>query len=114
MAKDGTARGSNIKVNAGRRSKGLAEKIAAGNPGKRKLKIIDIPDGADLDTSEMPEPSSYLKSKQKAGGEFDAEDIYRTTWLWLKERNCEKLISTQLLEQYAMSVARLRQCEEAI
>ena len=81
---------------------------------KRKLKIIDIPDGADLDTSEMPEPSSYLKSKQKAGGEFDAEDIYRTTWLWLKERNCEKLISTQLLEQYAMSVARLRQCEEAI
>ena len=78
MAKDGTARGSNIKVNAGRRSKGLAEKIAAGNPGKRKLKIIDIPDGADLDTSEMPEPSSYLKSKQKAGGEFDAEDIYRT------------------------------------
>ena len=29
MAKDGTARGSNIKVNAGRRSKGLAEKIAA-------------------------------------------------------------------------------------
>lgn len=114
MAKDGTARGSNIKVNAGRRPKGLAEKIAAGNPGKRKLKIIDIPDGADLDTSEMPEPSSYLKSKQKAGGEFDAEDIYRTTWLWLKERNCEKLISTQLLEQYAMSVARLRQCEEAI
>ena len=40
MAKDGTARGSNIKVNAGRRSKGLAEKIAAGNPGKRKLKEI--------------------------------------------------------------------------
>ena len=47
VAKDGTARGSNIKVNAGRRSKGLAEKIAAGNPGKRKLKIIDIPYTSD-------------------------------------------------------------------
>ena len=41
MAKDGTARGSNIKVNAGRKSKALAEKMAAGNPGGRKLKIID-------------------------------------------------------------------------
>ena len=41
MAKDGTARGSNIKVGAGRKPKGLAEKIAAGNPGGRKLKVID-------------------------------------------------------------------------
>ena len=41
MARDGTARGSNIKVNAGRKSKALAEKMAAGNPGGRKLKIID-------------------------------------------------------------------------
>ena len=28
MARDGTARGSNIKVNAGRKSKALAEKVA--------------------------------------------------------------------------------------
>lgn len=49
MARDGTARGSNIKVNAGRKSKALAEKMAAGNPGGRKLKIIDLPDGAELE-----------------------------------------------------------------
>ena len=49
MARDGTARGSNIKVNAGRKSKALAEKMATGNPGGRKLKIIDLPDGAELE-----------------------------------------------------------------
>ena len=48
MAKDGTARGSNFKVNAGRKSKGLGEKIAAGNPGGRKLKVIDLPEGSNI------------------------------------------------------------------
>ena len=73
MARDGTARGSNIKVNAGRKSKALAEKVATGNPGGRKLKVIDLPDGTELDGTDIPEPSSYIKSKQKAVGEFEAE-----------------------------------------
>ena len=113
MARDGTARGGS-RVGSGRKSKALTEKVEAGNPGGRTLKIIDLPETPDLQGVEVPEPSSYLKSKQKAGGEFDAENIYRETWLWLKERGCEKLISRQLLEQYAMSVSRLIQCEEAI
>ena len=114
MARDGTARGSNIKVNAGRKSKALAEKMAAGNPGGRKLKIIDLPDGAELEGEDIPEPSSYIKSKQKAVGEFDAEHIYRYIYLYLKEKGCDKLVSKHLVEQYAMSVSRLMQCEEAI
>lgn len=114
MARDGTARGSNIKVNAGRKPKALAEKLATGNPGGRKLTVMELPDAADLEGADIPEPSSYLKSKQKAGGEFDAESIYKKTWLWLRERGCEKLVSQQLIEQYAMSVSRLIQCEEAI
>ncbi len=114
MAKDGTARGSNVKVNAGRKPKALMEKVAAGNPGGRKLKVIDLPEGADLEGVDIPEPSAYIKSSQKAGGEYDAESIYRETWLWLKERGCEKLVSKHLIEQYAMSVSRLIQCEEAI
>ena len=32
----------------------------------------------------------------------------------MKKRGCEKLVSTQLLDQYAMSVSRWVQCEEAI
>lgn len=114
MAKDGTARGSNIKVGAGRRPKGLAEKLEAGNPGGRRLQVMELPDTPDLEGVEVPEPSSYLKSRQKAGGEFDAVQIYKSTWLWLKECGCEKLISKQLIEQYAMSVSRLIQCDEAI
>lgn len=114
MARDGTARGSNIKVNAGRKKKALTEKIATGNPGGRQLKVMELPEATDLEGGDVPEPSAYLKSKQKAGGEFDAENIYKQTWLWLKERGCEKLVSRQLIEQYAMSVSRLIQCEEAI
>jgi hypothetical protein len=114
MARDGTARGSNIKVNAGRKAKGLAEKIASGNPGGRKLKVIDLPEGAELPAEDIPEPSAYLMAKQKATGEFDALDIYKYTYRWLKEKGCDKLVSKHMVEQYAMSVSRLIQCEEAI
>ena len=114
MARDGTARGSNIKVNAGRKSKALAEKVATGNPGGRKLKVIDLPEGTELEGADIPEPSAYIKSKQKAAGEFDAENIYRYIYMYLKEKGCDKLVSKHLVEQYAMSVSRLMQCEEAI
>ena len=113
MAKDGTARGGQ-RPGAGRKSKALTEKLAAGNPGHRPLTVMDLPDGVDLDCVDMPEPSEYLKAKQRNGGEFAAEKIYKITWLWLKERGCEKLISQQLIEQYAMSVSRWIQCEDAI
>lgn len=43
-----------------------------------------------------------------------AAEVYEETWKWLKERNCERWGSVQLIEQYAMSVARWGQCEEAI
>ncbi|MCF0259917.1 MAG: P27 family phage terminase small subunit, partial [Erysipelotrichaceae bacterium] len=36
------------------------------------------------------------------------------TWNWLKARGCEKQVNPQLLEEYAMSVSRWIQCEEAI
>ena len=32
----------------------------------------------------------------------------------MRDKGCEKLVSPQLLEQYAMSVSRWIQCEEAI
>ena len=98
----------------GRPRKSTKEKADAGNPGHRPLTVMDLPDGVDLDCVDMPEPSEYLKAKQRNGGEFAAEKIYKITWLWLKERGCEKLISQQLIEQYAMSVSRWIQCEDAI
>ncbi len=113
MAKDGTARGGQ-RVGAGRKSKALTDKIAAGNPGNRKLKVIDLPNVKDLDGTDMPEPREYLKATQKNGAPFVAEDIYEETYNWIKERGCERLISKQLIEQYAMSVSRYIQCEQAV
>ena len=51
---------------------------------------------------------------QKDGKALVAEDIYKETWEWLAERGCASLVSPQLLERYAMSVARWIQCEEAV
>jgi hypothetical protein len=41
-------------------------------------------------------------------------ELYESIWQWLYERRCSHLIPAQLLEQYAMSVSRWIQCEEAI
>lgn len=113
MAKDGTMRGG-ARPGGGRKSKALTEKIATGNPGHKKLTVIDLPEAPDMVGEDMPEPKEYLKAKQKNGGDFAAEEIYKETWQWIKERGCERLISKQTIEQYAMAVSRWIQCEEAI
>ena len=69
MAKDGTARGGQ-RPGAGRKSKALTEKIADGNPGHRPMMVMDLPDGAELDGNDMPEPSEYLKARQRNGGDW--------------------------------------------
>ena len=114
MAKDGTMRGG-ARPGAGRKPKALAEKIAEGNPGKRALKVVDFTDSAaSLEGRDMPPPKAYLAEKQKNGHDLVATEIYRETWEWLAERGCEKLIPQQMLEQYAMTVSRWIQCEQAI
>ena len=114
MSKDGTMRGG-ARPGAGRKPKALADKIAEGNPGKRALKIVDFSDTVtDLSGHDMPPPKAYLAEKQKNGHDLVATDIYRETWEWLAERGCEKLIPQQMLEQYAMTVSRWIQCEQAI
>ncbi len=54
----------------GRPPKPLAEKIAAGNPGKRPLMVMGAPEAATLECVEMPAPKDYMREKQKNGGEF--------------------------------------------
>lgn len=110
MAKDGTARGG-ARVGSGKK------------PSKRKkvellntafTDIVDFAAPNEIEGVDVPPIKDYLKSKQKNGKDFYAEEIYSTTYLWLKKRKCENLVSRQLLEQYAMSVSRWIQCEEAI
>ena len=113
MAKDGTNRGG-ARIGAGAKKKALTEKIAEGNPGGRTLTVMEFENAADLKGEEMPEPNKMLEAVQKDGKTLVAGEIYRDTWKWLDERGCAALVSPQLLERYAMSVARWIQCEEAV
>ena len=113
MAKDGTNRGG-ARIGAGAKKKPLADKIAEGNPGGRKLTVMEFQDVADLKGLEMPEPNKMLEAIQKDGKTLVASEIYKSAWTWLNERGCAVLVAPQLLERYAMSVARWIQCEEAV
>lgn len=114
MAKDGTNRGG-ARPGAGRKKKSLQEKVENGNPGGRKLTILDIPVGLDEpEAVDMPEPMAYLSALQRDGKPLGADDVYKQTAAWLVSLKCEKYVSPQLIEQYSVCVSRYRQCEEAI
>ena len=102
MAKDGTNRGG-ARAGAGAKKKPLVDKIAEGNPGRRKLTVIDFQDTADLEGQPMPKPSAMLSATQKDGKTLVAAEVYEKTWTWLAERGCAALVSPQLLERYAIT-----------
>ena len=109
MAKDGTSRGG-ARVGAGRKPKALADKVKDGQAAS----IIELPTPSTFTGEDVPPVKEYLKSKQKTGKDLCAAEVYENTWNWLKERGCERLVTVQLVEQYAMSVSRWIQCEECI
>ena len=109
MAKDGTARGG-ARVGAGRKPKALTDKIAQGSTGSR----LAFPEPSELKGEDTPPVKDYLKQKQKSGVDLCAADVFTSTYQWLKERDCERFVNTQLIEQYAMSVSRWVQCETMV
>lgn len=109
MAKDGTARGGS-RIGAGRKPKALADKVVT---GKTKGAMV-LPEPETMTGDDMPPVKEYLSAKQKNGKELEAGEIYKSTWQWLKQRGCEKLVNPLLIEQYAFAASRWLQCEEAI
>lgn len=109
MAKDGTSRGGS-RVGSGRKTKALSEKI---NQGSR-AKVLSFPEPAEFRGEDAPPVKEFLKASQKSGVNLCAEDVFKSTFSWLKERGCEKFVNTQLIEQYSMSVSRWVQCETMI
>ena len=101
MAKDGTNRGG-ARPGTGPKKKALVDKI---NEGKLEGAMI-LPEPAEFEGVDVPPVKDYLKATQKNGKNLCAEDVFITTYKWLKARGCEKLVNTQLIEQYAMSVSR--------
>ena len=123
MAKDGTNRGGR-RVRAGDKPLPLADKISAGKAAKvltapelhpeSMLEADDLDDAADLYGEDMPTPSDYLSARQRDGKPLGADDLFRETWKWLKERGCKKFVNPRLIEAYAQAFTRYIQCEEAI
>ena len=117
--------GDSFCLRAGGKPAPAAEKLQKGLPVKTisndipmldtaELEAVDLPEGAVLQGVDMPKPGEYLSARQKNGVPLGADDIYRETWLWLKQRNCENLVNKRLIEAYAQAFARYIQCEEAI
>ena len=111
MARDGTNRGGR-RVRAGDKPAPAAEKIQKGQQvqilnndiptlSPTELEAVDLPEGAVMNGVDMPKPSDYLSARQKNGVPLGADEIYKETWLWLKKRNCEKLVNPRLIEAYA-------------
>lgn len=94
---------------AGRKKSAILDKAKAGNPGGRKLEVLDIP---ELEGVEMPKPHDFLSAEQRDGSDLQATEIYKETWEWLKKIGCSGKVSSQLLERYAMCSARWIQTEE--
>jgi hypothetical protein len=123
VAKDGTNRGGR-RVRAGDKPLPLADKISAGKAAKvltaselhpeSMLEADDLDDAADLYGEDMPTPSDYLSARQRDGKPLGADDLFKETWKWLKERGCEKFVNPRLIEAYAQAFTRYIQCEEAI
>ena len=139
MARDGTARGHGPSgAKAGRPSKALKDKIENGNPGGRRLTVVELPknqkegiaedpfDVEDLEMGDLPEPMDvtvepgpsprdYMDDEQnRANGEFYAKQIFNETMAWLDKTGCRELIEREVVDLYAVSAARWIQCERAI
>lgn len=78
LEKDGTNR-CGARISAGTKKKPLAEKISEGNPGGRKLTVMEFSDKADLKGLAMPEPNKMLEAVQKDGKTLVASEIYKST-----------------------------------
>ena len=102
------------RTGAGRKNKPLAEKVLNGNPGCRKLKIVEFPGISELKGADVPSAREFLSEAQKDDRQILALEIYAETWKWLDERGCVALIPVQMIEQYAMSFARWIQCEQHV
>ena len=116
MAK-GTNTHGGKRLNSGRKSKSVLEKTESGNPGHRPLKVIDVPDaieGVEMEGVDMAEPAEFLSATQRDGSTLQAGDIYKNTWMWLKQLGVEKLVPVQIIQQFAMNSARWIQCEDAV
>jgi len=103
MPRGGKRKGS------GRKPKPLAEKIAAGNPGHRKLTKVDFFD----DTYDPSEPPGYLDDmiRVKDHPTQKPSEVYREAIRYMEPSGCLYLIPRDLLTEYAIAKYNLLQTQ---
>ena len=99
---------------SGRKRKPLTDKVLTAGNGHHKITKLKAPKPAVLNGEDMPPVAEYLKRNTKNTTEKLAPQIFENTWRWLKERDCEKYVVKELIEQYALYLARTIQCEEGV
>jgi len=91
------------RAGAGRPRKPVSEKILNGNPGKRKIEVLEFDNSDD----ELPtEPPAWLSRKGK--------EVYKSLIEWLVKIGCTHGILPYNLEEYAHCKSRWLEAEEAI
>lgn len=68
----------------------------------------------EIKAVEIPPIKEYLKEIQRDGSELGAEEVLKETLEWLDSRGAKGVVSVQLVEQYAFSVARWIHLERLI
>ena len=107
MAKDGTIRGG-ARPRSGPKPSNQSD-IETGMMG-----VFDFPEPDDLSAEFVPPIDDFLLETQKDGSKLEADKVFTSTYLWLKSRGCENLVPKQLINEYAMSVARWIQAERYV
>ncbi len=90
------------RAGAGRPKKPAAQKVLEGNPGRRKIEVVEFNDGKG--TALPKNPPEYLSAK--------AKEIYKTVYAWLEAIGCTVGILPYNLEEYAFCKARWLECED--
>jgi hypothetical protein len=103
MGKRGPAAGT-----GGRPRKSLDEKVVEG----KKAKVLKSEKTAVH--SGFPEPSEFLSSVQRIEIPLKAKEVYERVYKWLTQFGCEKFVTQDTIEIYALCIARWVQCEEAV
>ena len=108
MAKDGTMRGG-ARIGSGKKRKSLDERIQEGTTAKAK--VLNV---LEAEPEEDAPIKDYLDRQQADGSVLRTREVMKLTKALLKAMGCEALVPSQLVEQYALAVARWIQCEEYI
>lgn len=101
------------RMGAGRKKTTITERVLNGQSSPEELPALSV--HGTLSGAEMPKPNEYLtKQSRGVSTENRGKEIYENLWNWLKERDCHLLVNPESLQQYALSLARCEQCENAI